>query len=106
MVYASHRRVVVWKLLVMAYGLTLSWASRYTGYMRTLPEIVRFEDPRNPRDSQPIRLDNPSMSKEIDVRRQPPSMIQLPHIIRRFMVPPNHDSRNWRGLLPSIVPKP
>jgi hypothetical protein len=92
---------------------------------RTAMKVMLFENARCTCDTDTIHLNASSVTKEVDIRGQPASMItvernlksisaertgtrrpiiQFPQMVGRFVVPTDYHGQDRRGGLASIIP--
>lgn len=101
MIYAAHRGIVIWNLLEVTWSF--SQLGPEEGGDPTLPIIMIFVYPARSHYPYPIHHHTPSCSQVVDVRRKPATMIQLPHIIARLVIPSNDDGQDWRLPFAGVV---
>lgn len=51
-----------------------------------LPVVMRLEDAREPPDAHAADCDDASVAKEVDIRSDPATIVQLPEMVARFVV--------------------
>lgn len=134
MIYAPHCRVIVRQSFKVACRVVIGSFLRKCGPKldtsveegwRTTMEVMSFENARCTCDTYTINLNASSVTKKVDIRGEPTSMItvernssqstaeptgtrrpiiQFPQMVGRFVVPTDYDCQDRGGGLARIIP--
>ena len=104
MVHAPQGRVVIRHRLEVACA-SAHFSSRlcHVNRRRTFAIIVVLVYPTRADYTPSADIYRPRSAEVPDPRGEPSTMIQLPHVVARFVVAPNHDGQHGGGPLARVV---